>query len=208
MERELSKGKLIVEECGAIGDYAGVEISYISPSGQNLRVGVIEEDNSENEFVVYSRMYVFDNEEPVQMCRRYKVISKMDEFYEMLKKEIREYAEKKGFGEVTNRVLDDICEIYLDCQEWNGDDMVTGFTLEEIGDFLRHSSEVDYLLKNGETSYLVDDLYATLEKAWNIKSKLVEKVLDDDGFDALDSAFADEISKEELLMELLKNEQD
>ena len=43
--------------------------------------------------------------------------------------------------------LDELVEVYTDCQEWDdNDNMVTGKSYDEIDDFVRHSAEVDRIL--------------------------------------------------------------
>ena len=203
MKRELTKGTLVVENSGALGDYSGVEISYVSPSGISTCLAVVEEDNTSKDFVVMTRLYNKE-EEPCVIEKVKDLLNKEDEFLISLKREIIEYAENRGYDDIDERVISDICDIYMDCQEWSEDgDRLTGWTLEEISDFLRHSSEVDECLEKSKITYLVEDLFKTLEKANELRSKLNEYVYTDDGFDALDAAFSNEIEEDELISVLL-----
>lgn len=63
----------------------------------------------------------------------------MDELKDIMK----DCLETRGY-EVTEDKLDELFDIYEDCQEWDdNDEMITGNTYDEVEDFVRHSSCVD-----------------------------------------------------------------
>ena len=65
----------------------------------------------------------------------------MNEFGE-LKAIMKECLEAKGY-EVIESKLDELFQIYQDCQEWNEDCMTSGLSYDEIEDFVKHSPCVD-----------------------------------------------------------------
>ena len=65
---------------------------------------------------------------------------------------MKECLETRGYF-VTDEKLDELWEIYEDCQEWNGEKMVTGNSYDEIEDFVKHSSSVDKIFENKSKEY-------------------------------------------------------
>lgn len=63
-----------------------------------------------------------------------------------LKDIMKDCLETRGY-EVTEDKLDELFEIYEDCQEWDDDEMITGNTYDEVEDFVKHSSCVDEVFK-------------------------------------------------------------
>lgn len=62
---------------------------------------------------------------------------------ENLRHIMRDRLEYRGFT-VTDEKLDEICDIYEDCQEWDdNDNMITGNSYDEIDEFVKRSFEVD-----------------------------------------------------------------
>lgn len=61
---------------------------------------------------------------------------------EKIKSIMKDCLETRGY-EPTEEQLDELCEIYMDCQTWDNDVMITGKSFDEIEDFVRHSSEID-----------------------------------------------------------------
>ena len=59
-----------------------------------------------------------------------------------LKEIMRDCLEIRGY-EVTEAKLDELYDIYEDCQEWDNDKMLTGNSYDEVEDFVKHSSCVD-----------------------------------------------------------------
>lgn len=55
---------------------------------------------------------------------------------------MKDCLETRGYNP-TKEQIDELYEIYTDCQTWVCDVMVTGKSYEEIEDFIRHSSEID-----------------------------------------------------------------
>lgn len=63
-----------------------------------------------------------------------------------IKSIMKDCLETRGY-EPTEEQLDELCEIYMDCQTWESDEMITGKSFDEIEDFIRHSSEIDKICK-------------------------------------------------------------
>ena len=59
-----------------------------------------------------------------------------------LKEIMRDCLEIRGY-EITEEKLDELYDIYEDCQEWDNDKMLTGNSYNEVKDFIKHSSCVD-----------------------------------------------------------------
>lgn len=55
-----------------------------------------------------------------------------------LKDIMKDCLETRGY-EVTEDKLDELYEIYEDCQEWDDDEMITGNSYDEVEDFVKHS---------------------------------------------------------------------
>lgn len=65
---------------------------------------------------------------------------------EKIKSIMKDCLETRGYNP-TEEQLDELVEIYTDCQEWDeNDNMVTGNSYDEIEDFVRHSSEIDRVI--------------------------------------------------------------
>ena len=56
------------------------------------------------------------------------------------------YLDTKGYNFNESQIME-LVEIYLDCQEWDDDEMITGNTYDEVEDFVKHSSCVDEVFK-------------------------------------------------------------
>ena len=65
---------------------------------------------------------------------------------EKIKSIMKDCLETRGY-QPTDEQLAELCEIYMDCQTWVCDIMITGKSFDEIEDFVRHSSEVDRICK-------------------------------------------------------------
>ena len=63
-----------------------------------------------------------------------------------LKDIMKDCLKTRGY-KVTEDKLDELFEIYEDCQEWDDDEMITGNTYDEVEDFVKHSSCVDEVFK-------------------------------------------------------------
>jgi hypothetical protein len=60
-----------------------------------------------------------------------------------IKTTMKDCLETRGYNP-TDEQLDELVEVYMDCQEWDSNDnMITGRSFDEIDDFVRHSSSVD-----------------------------------------------------------------
>ena len=59
-----------------------------------------------------------------------------------LKSIMRDCLEIRGY-QVTENKLNELFDIYEDCQLWEDEKMITGTTYDEVEDFIRHSSCVD-----------------------------------------------------------------
>ena len=64
-----------------------------------------------------------------------------------LKEIMQDCLEIRGY-EVTEEKLNDLYDIYEDCQEWEDEKMLTGNSYDEVEDFVRHSSSVDEMFDN------------------------------------------------------------
>ena len=63
-----------------------------------------------------------------------------------IKETMRDCLETRGYNP-TEEQLDELVEIYTDCQEWDeNDNMVTGNSYDEIEDLVRHSAEIDRII--------------------------------------------------------------
>ena len=60
----------------------------------------------------------------------------------MIYNTIKEYLENKGYN-FDESCVNKLVEIYEDCQEWNEDIMTTGNSVDEVIDWIKHTSEVD-----------------------------------------------------------------
>ena len=61
---------------------------------------------------------------------------------DMIYNTIKEYLEDKGYN-FDESCVNELVEIYEDCQEWNEDTMTTGNSVDEVLDWVKHTSEVD-----------------------------------------------------------------
>lgn len=59
-----------------------------------------------------------------------------------LKSIMRDCLEIRGY-QVTENKLNELFDIYEDCQLWEDEKMITGTTYDEVEDFIKHSSCVD-----------------------------------------------------------------
>ena len=59
-----------------------------------------------------------------------------------LKNIMKDCLETRGY-EVTEEKLNELFDIYEDCQLWEDDEMLTGNSYDEVEDFVKHSSCVD-----------------------------------------------------------------
>ena len=55
-----------------------------------------------------------------------------------LKDIMKDCLETRGY-KVTEEKLDELLDIYEDCQEWDENEMITGNSYDEVEDFVRHS---------------------------------------------------------------------
>ena len=62
---------------------------------------------------------------------------------EKIKSIIKDCLEIKGYNP-TEEQLEELTEIYTDCQEWDdNDNMITGNSYDEIEDFCKNNAEID-----------------------------------------------------------------
>lgn len=54
------------------------------------------------------------------------------------------YLDTKGYTFNESQVIE-LAEIYLDCQEWDDDKMLTGLSKLEMYDWIKHTKEVEML---------------------------------------------------------------
>ena len=59
---------------------------------------------------------------------------------------MRECLESRGY-DATDNNLEELFDVYQDCQEWDNDEMLTGNTYDEVEDFVKHSPCVDEIFK-------------------------------------------------------------
>ena len=64
-----------------------------------------------------------------------------------VRKTMKDCLETRGYSPTEDH-LDELTDIYIDCQEWDGDEMLTGRTYDEVEDFVRHSTAVDEVIRN------------------------------------------------------------
>lgn len=69
-----------------------------------------------------------------------------DTHAETLKDIMKDVLETRGY-EVTPQRLDELYDIYEECQDWADDEMLTGHSYDEVEDFVKHSSCVDEVMK-------------------------------------------------------------
>lgn len=109
---------------------------------------------------------------------------------EKLQDIMKDALEARGY-EVTEEKLEELWEIYEDCQQWNEiGEMTTGFSYDEVVDFVKHSSSVDEVFneafntefeKANEHYKLVTGKYMDAEFAEAHADKLIlcyEKAID------------------------------
>lgn len=65
----------------------------------------------------------------------------MDKIKETIRRVFKEYLEGKGFH-FSDGQIEELKEIYLDCQEWDSGEMLSGDTEEEMLDFIQNTDEV------------------------------------------------------------------
>ena len=58
---------------------------------------------------------------------------------------MKDCLEIRGY-QTSEEKLDELWEIYEECQEWDNEVMITGKTFNEIEDFIKHSSSVEEVL--------------------------------------------------------------
>ena len=60
---------------------------------------------------------------------------------------MKDCLETRGYNP-TESHLDELTDIYENCQEWDddGEEMLTGLTYDEVEDFLKHSPTVDEVI--------------------------------------------------------------
>lgn len=67
----------------------------------------------------------------------------MEETRQRIRETMRDRLEYRGYT-VTNEKLDELLDIYEDCQEWDAaDNMITGTTYDEIDEFIKRNYAVD-----------------------------------------------------------------
>lgn len=54
------------------------------------------------------------------------------------------YLDAKGYNFNESQVIE-LVEIYLDCQEWDDDKILTGLSTLEMYDWIKHTKEVEML---------------------------------------------------------------
>lgn len=59
-----------------------------------------------------------------------------------VKKVFMGYLERQGFS-LSDISINELVEIYLDCQEWEDDKLLTGKTEFEMIDWIKHTKEVE-----------------------------------------------------------------
>lgn len=79
--------------------------------------------------------YYLKKEDSIEVAKAVGTIS-------YLKLAMRDCLESMGYT-VSDGKLDELYDIYEDCQEWNDEKMVSGRSYEEIEDFVKHSPCVD-----------------------------------------------------------------
>ena len=67
----------------------------------------------------------------------------------MIEKIFRKYFETQGYI-FSNDDLRELIDVYLDCQEWDDEKLLTGLTENEIMDWVKHTSEVVRLIDKNE----------------------------------------------------------
>ncbi len=65
---------------------------------------------------------------------------------ENLKNIMKDCLETRGY-EVTEEKLDELYEIYEDCQLWDDEKMLTGNSYDEVEDFVKHSRCVNEIFQ-------------------------------------------------------------
>ena len=66
-----------------------------------------------------------------------------------IKKVFSEYLGCQGYDFSEDNILE-LVEVYLDCQEWDGEKMLTGTTNAEMYDWVKHTSEVSRIIAENE----------------------------------------------------------
>ena len=66
-------------------------------------------------------------------------------YEKIIKNVFRRYLMAKGYR-FTSLNLDELVETYLDCQEWEEENLLTGTTEFEMLDWIKHTAEVDRVL--------------------------------------------------------------
>lgn len=65
----------------------------------------------------------------------------------MIEMAFKRYLDSKGVC-ITDVGLRELVEIYLDCQDWDGDTLISGKTELEMFDWIKHTSEVEQITNN------------------------------------------------------------
>ncbi len=68
-----------------------------------------------------------------------------------IKKVFNEYLGSQGYDFSEDNLLE-LVDVYLDCQEWDGEKLLTGMTEIEMYDWVKHTSEVSRILAENERS--------------------------------------------------------
>lgn len=68
-----------------------------------------------------------------------------------IKKVFSEYLGSQGYDFSEDNLLE-LVEIYLDCQEWDDENLLNGMTEVEMYDWVKHTSEVSRIIAESERS--------------------------------------------------------
>lgn len=66
-----------------------------------------------------------------------------------VKKVFLNYLECQGYS-LSDDSVNELVEIYLDCQDWEGDELLTGQTDVEMIDWIKHTKEVERVTSHVE----------------------------------------------------------
>ncbi len=97
-----------------------------------------------------------------------------------VKKVFLSYLDCQGYS-LSEDSVDELVEIYLDCQEWENDKLLTGETEVEMIDWIKHTKEVERLSSRVEEIDMIKTLvgmYAKSAKVFRNGKEIIETRID------------------------------
>lgn len=75
----------------------------------------------------------------------------LDEQIETMRRLFKAYTDSKGY-DFCDKDITELVDDYMNCQDWDGDVMLTGVSTDEMNDWIRHAPEVSILAHRNKTT--------------------------------------------------------